>query len=154
MTLRHAAALAVIAISACNSSSPKSVSCYLMTPPSMIDANGMPLVGPDVKAPLSRWQKGEQEDQTTHRRFEAFESRLACEDYRAKLVANARDQLSSVPRNIESQPSLTRYVRWAFMLAAVNAQCVASDDPRLKSHRPDSRVFPPPYNPFPFVLIG
>jgi hypothetical protein len=129
--LRHAAALAVIAISACNSSSPKSVSNYLMTPPPMVDANGTPLVGPDVKAPLSRWQKGEQEDQRTGRRFDAFESRAACEEYREKLVAGARDQLSSVPRNIESQPSLTRYVRWAYMLAAVNARCVATDDPRL-----------------------
>lgn len=132
MELRHAAVLAVIAISACNSSSPKAVGCYLMTPPPLVDASGTPLVGPDVKAPLSRWQKGEQEDQTTGRRFDAFESRAACEDYRGKLISDARDQLSSVPRNIESQPSLTRFVRWTYMLAAINAQCIATDDPRLK----------------------
>ena len=102
-----------------------------MTPPASTDSEGVPLVGPDVHAPLAQWQKGWFEE--NGKRFESFDSKEACEDYSSKMVGDARKNLRDAPEGVEKMPSERRFVKWAFFLGALNEQCVASDDPRLKA---------------------
>ncbi len=62
---------------------------FLMFPP-QAEHSGVPLVGPDLTAPVSEWQamRGEQVGESG-----AFLSKAACEDYRSKTIADARKRL-------------------------------------------------------------
>jgi len=130
MNLRHAAALALLFGSMCACSRKPAIGWYLMTPPQATDRQGIPLVGPDFHAPLYQWQKsrlGESEKQ-----FESFDSKEACEDYRAISIRDAQKKLLNAPPGIADMPSETRYVEWTYFLGTLHIQCIATDDPRLK----------------------
>jgi hypothetical protein len=132
MKLQHAAALALFAAIVSSCSRKTAVSWYLMFPPPTTDGQGVPLVGPDFHAPLVQWQKSWFDE--GGKRFEAFESRKACEDYSSKEIAEARKALPNAPEGIENMPSEKRFVQWTFFLGTLHQQCVASDDPRLKTN--------------------
>ena len=101
-----------------------------MTPPQATDRQGIALVGPDFHAPLSQWQKSRIEKDG--RQFESFDSKAACESYRALSIKDAQKKLVNVPPGIADMPSETRNVAWTYFLGTLHVQCVASDDPRLK----------------------
>ncbi|MFZ0890081.1 MAG: hypothetical protein WA005_16675 [Candidatus Binataceae bacterium] len=108
--LRHAAALAL-------------VGWYLMTPPTVpfpgqvgIRAETLMKSGrwwTDVNAPLSHWQIAE-----------SFDSAEDCEDMKSKMV---RD----FTRHEGADHPSSSY-KAAYRVAESQAQCIASDDPRLK----------------------
>jgi hypothetical protein len=128
MNARHTAVLAIVLCAfACSHKSP--VGWYLMTPPQATDANGVPLVGPDIRAPLSHWQKTRLGK--PGKQFEAFDSERACEEYRRNEITDARTKVEGAPEGIESKPAETAYVRWIYFLGALHDECVAADDPRL-----------------------
>jgi len=64
--------------------------------------------------------------------FESFDSKQACEDYRANSIRDAQKRLLDAPPGIADKPSESRNVEWTYFLGTMHIQCVASDDPRLK----------------------
>ena len=130
MNLRHAAALALFLVSICACSRKPAVGWYLMTPPQATDGQGIALVGPDFHAPLYQWQKSRLEE--NGRQFESFDSKKACEAYRALSIQDAHKKLHNAPPGITSMPSETRYVGWTYFLGTLHVQCIATDDPRLR----------------------
>lgn len=134
MKPRHAAALALVLgniLGSICSCSRKPVGWYLMTPPQATDRQGRPLVGPDFHAPLVQWQKSRMENGGKY--FESFDSKQACEDYRANSIRDAQKKLVDAPPGIAEMPSETRYVEWTYFLGTLHIQCVATDDPRLRN---------------------
>ena len=129
MNPRHAAALALLVGTIC-ACSRKPVGWYLMTPPQATDRQGVPLVGPDFNAPLAQWQISRLEKDG--KPFESFDSKQACENYRAISIRDAQKKLLNAPPGIADMPSETRYVEWTYFLDTLHIQCVATDDPRLK----------------------
>jgi hypothetical protein len=101
----------------------------LMFPP-QAERSGIPVVGPDLNAPLSEWQPMLGTDVGESG---AFTSKAACYEYRAKMIADAKNRLLvGAPPGVAELPSETRTVRFTFGLAALHSNCVSSDDPRLK----------------------
>ena len=103
-----------------------------MTPPQITDRQGIALVGPDFHAPLNQWQKSKIDK--NGRQFESFDSKEACEAYRALSIQDAQKKLVNAPPGIAELPSETRYVAWTYFLGTLHVQCVESDDPRLKQN--------------------
>lgn len=101
-----------------------------MTPPQASDSRGEPLVGPDFRAPLYQWQKSKMGE--TGKQFELFDSKKACEDYRALSIRDAQKKLAGAPPGIAEMPSETRNVEWTYFLGTLHIQCVVADDPRLR----------------------
>jgi hypothetical protein len=66
------------------------------------------------------------------KQFESFDSKEACEAYRASSIRDAQKKLVDAPPGIADLPSETRYVAWTYFLGTLHVQCVATDDPRLK----------------------
>ncbi len=132
MKFRRACAIALLVagIGGCAKKPP--ARWYLLVPPPITNSEGVPLVGPDFHAPLAQWQKGWFEQ--NGKRFDSFDSRQACEDFSSKEIVEARKILRDAPRGIEQMPSERRFVGWAYFLGAIHQQCIASDDPRLKSN--------------------
>jgi hypothetical protein len=87
-------------------------------------------VGPDFLAPLNQWQKSRMGE--PGKQFESFDSKEACEAYRASSIQDAQKKLVDAPPGIADMPSETRYVAWTYFLGTLHVQCVATDDPRLK----------------------
>ena len=67
------------------------------------------------------------------KQFEMFDSKEACEAYRALSIKDAQTKLVNVPPGIANMPSETRYVAWTYFLGTLHVQCIATDDPRLKN---------------------
>jgi hypothetical protein len=128
----HAAALILLSVSICACSRKPAVGWYLMTPPQATDSQGIALVRPDFHAPLHQWQKSKMGE--PGKQFEAFDSKEACERYRALSIEDAKKKLSDAPPGIGDMPSVTRNVEWTYFLGTLHIQCVASDDPRLKEN--------------------
>jgi hypothetical protein len=129
---RHASALTLLLVSVCACSRKPAVGWYLMTPPQATNGQGLALVGPDFHAPLNQWQKSKMGE--PGKQFEAFDSKEACEAYRAFSIQDARKKLLNAPPGIAEVPSETRNVEWTYFLGTLHVQCVASDDPRLKEN--------------------
>src|ERR1700688_3809255 len=94
---------------------------FLMFPP-QAEHSGVPLVGPDLTAPISEWQamRGEQVGESG-----AFPSKGACEDYRSKTIADTRKRLlAGAPSGVEKMPSKGSTVQWTFGLEALNSKCI------------------------------
>jgi hypothetical protein len=102
---------------------------YLLFPP-QTETSQTIIMKPDTSAPLSQWQpmSGEKEEQSG-----AFKTKAECEDYRSKMILDAKDKLRDAPRGVENMPSETHTVKWTFALGALKSQCVVADDPRLKA---------------------
>jgi hypothetical protein len=100
-----------------------------MTPPQATDRRGAALVGPNFHAPLSQWQKSKMGEGS--KQFEMFDSKQACENYRALSILDAQKKMIDAPPGIADQPSETRNIAWTYFLGTLHIQCVASDDPRL-----------------------
>jgi hypothetical protein len=102
---------------------------YLMFPP-QAERSGMAVIGPDVSAPIEQWQemRGEKEGESG-----AFRTKHECNDYRSKMLTDAKDKLLDAPPNVASMPSETRTIKWTFALGALSSKCIASDDSRLKA---------------------
>jgi hypothetical protein len=101
---------------------------FLMIPP-QAERSGMPLIGPDLTAPITQWQamRGKAGESG------AFTTKSECEDYRSKTIADARSRLlADAPSGVEKMPSQSSTVQWTFGLAALNSKCIPSGDPRLK----------------------
>jgi hypothetical protein len=130
MKPRHAAAVALFLVSICSCSRKPAVGWYLMTPPQATGKQGIPLVGPDFHAPLYQWQKSRMGE--LGKQFESFDSKDACEAYRAFSIQDAQKKLANAPPGIAELPSETRYVEWTYLLGTLHIRCVSTDDPRLK----------------------
>jgi len=129
MKARRVVAIAIV-LGIASGCARKPAGWYLMTPPQATDHRGAPLVGPDFHAPLDQWQKSRMEKDGTN--FESFDSKQACEDYRANSIRDAQKRLLDAPPGIADKPSESRNVEWTYFLGTMHIQCVASDDPRLK----------------------
>jgi hypothetical protein len=78
---------------------------FLMIPP-QAERSGMPLVGPDLKAPLSEWQPARQ---AKIGESAEFASKAACQDYRSGAIADAKDRLLvGAPPDVGEMPSERR----------------------------------------------
>ena len=111
MSLRHAAALALVAF-------------YLMVPPRKY-RDGHELVGLERETALNRWMIQK-----------SFDSRSACEtDRQSQLKSRLlwyRQHLDICPPGIGSSVATEQLVSCSMLLEALAAQCVASDDSRLE----------------------
>src|SRR5260370_17450991 len=95
MKARLVAALSLVLCSICGCSR-KPVGWYLMTPPQATNRRGIPLVGPDFRAPLVQWQKSKMGE--SGKQFELFDSKQAFEDYPTIPVRSAhKTPLNSPP---------------------------------------------------------
>ncbi len=104
----------------------------LMFPP-QAERSGTPLVGPDLTAPISGWRAMEGE---AIGESGAFPTKSACEDYRAKMIADAKARLLvDAPADVEKMPSESATVKWTFGLSAFHSKCIGSTDPRLRPSR-------------------
>ena len=130
MKARRVVAIAIVLGSVCGCTR-KPAGWYLMTPPQATDGHGVALVGPDFHAPLVQWQKSRMEKDG--KSFESFDSKQACEDYRANSIRDAQKRLLDAPPGIADKPSKSRNVEWTYFLGTMHIQCVASDDPRLRN---------------------
>ncbi len=110
MKPRHAAALAL-------------VGWYLMLAPQAFDPTGKPLVGIDDRAPLSRWVI-----------VESFENANECQTEVGTLQRAGIKLTKGAPDNAASQVFTKSEQRgkWFVGYADLTAQCIATDDPRLK----------------------
>lgn len=105
---------------------------WLLIIPPQAERAGVPLVGPDTSAPLSQWQAMREPGKTESG---AFPTKADCENYRSKMIDDAKLRLlADAPQNVETLPSDTGRAKWTFGLGAVNAKCIASSDPRLRSN--------------------
>jgi hypothetical protein len=129
MKARRVAAIALVLGSVCGCSR-KPVGWFLMTPPQANDRRGAALVGPNFHAPLSQWQKSKMGEGS--KQFEMFDSKQACENYRALSIRDAQKKMIDAPPGIADQLSETRNIEWTYFLGTLHIQCVASDDPRLE----------------------
>ncbi len=84
------------------------VGWYLMTPPPLVPPRGEVLV--DALAPLSNW-----------RVFHAYDSAKQCEQQHSAMFDEAKGHQNSTDAS----------ERAVFQMA-MSAQCIATDDPRLK----------------------
>ncbi len=108
---------------------PLLLSWFLMFPP-QAERSGIPLIGPDLTAPISQWQamRGEKVGESG-----AFPTRADCEDYRSETIADVRKRLlADAPSGVEEMPSQSSTVQRTFGLAALGSKCISSDDTRLK----------------------
>lgn len=104
---------------------------WLLLFPPQAQRSGIPLIGPDVAAPLSQWQPMGAENVGDSG---AFSSKAACKDWQAKMILDAKNRLLiDAPPDVEKMPSETRTVKWTFALGALKSRCVSSNDPRLKA---------------------
>jgi hypothetical protein len=109
MNLRHAASLTL-------------VGWYLMMPPHVV-RNGHALVGVETAAPLGEWQISD-----------SFDTADDCRDEKWKEVQEALKwrNSKSCPEGTDERP-FTEHLSTCFGMAGwVYAQCIPSDDPRLK----------------------
>jgi hypothetical protein len=104
MNIKHAAAFAL-------------AGWYLMLPPFVMDQSGKTIVSTNPSVPLSQWKADK-----------PFDSAAECQKY-ADHEPSVQAQLW---RQIvqEGMPILPQ-VRDTWILANTQAQCIASDDPRL-----------------------
>ncbi len=105
------------------------IAWYLLLPP-QTETSSTILMKPDTSAPLLQWQpmRGEKAGESG-----AFATRQECEEYRSKMISDAKVKLLDAPSGVENMPSETSTVKWTFALGALKSQCVASGDPRLKA---------------------
>jgi hypothetical protein len=126
MNLRHAAALAL-------------VGWYLMMPPPDFDhATHLPNGRPNTDAPFSYWRNDGSFDSAKECKAELqnniefskqIESKIRREhrsEQQESALEDKMDQQSNSPKGF------SRGLRGYGLIGAMSAQCVASDDPRLK----------------------
>ena len=110
MKLRHTAALAL-------------VGWYLMQPPMVMPQTGGPTwITFNSTAPISQWNH-----------VDSFDNAADCEAARKSLLDRTKKDTSIVVPEGMSQ----RDVRMSLnerVMNAVSAECIATDDPRLKGH--------------------
>lgn len=100
----------------------------LMFPP-QAERSATPLTGPDVSAPIVQWQAmgGQKVGESG-----VFATKSDCEDYRSKMIPDAKEKLLDAPRDVEQLPSRTATVKWTFALGALKSRCISTDDPQLR----------------------
>jgi hypothetical protein len=101
------------------------VGWYLMFPPP-VERSGIVYVRPNLSAPLSSWQAAKQQNGPE------FSSERDCEDFRSRMVKNAKDMLLDAPPGVERMVSQVNTAKWVFVLGALKSKCVADNDARLK----------------------
>jgi hypothetical protein len=116
MNLRHAAALAL-------------TGWYLIVPPPVGTREGA--ITPDIKAPISQWVQMGQYDNADD-----------CATAQYGALRFLGPQMHDVTHKIVTSPSGENLLRWELfqkeakitcaLLAIIKAQCISSDDPRLK----------------------
>ena len=111
MNPRHAAVLAL-------------VGWHLMTPPTVMPRTGDPItwITYDSTAPISRW---------VH--TDSFDHAADCETARRGLLDRAKKDTSIVVPEAMSHADVIRSLNER-VLSAVSAECIATDDPRLKGN--------------------
>jgi len=100
---------------------------YLMVPPQTQHAE-VAYVQPNTDAPMKAWQAMQGPSGP------AYVSKQECEDFRSRMVSDAKKILLTAPPGLGKMVSTVATVKWAFALEAVKSQCIASDDPRLKAN--------------------
>ncbi len=126
MNPRHAAALAL-------------VGWYLMMPPPQFDpATHLPNGGPNLDAPLSDWRNegsfdSAKECQAGLKDNIAFALQIQAKirkEHRSEQQETAEEEKMDRQANVPK--GFNRGLRGYGLTGAVNAQCIATDDPRLK----------------------
>ena len=95
---------------------------YLMAPPHAT-RNGQTLVGTDLKAPFSRWQKKSM-----------YTTAEDCEQAKAADVRDGHRILNEAPKDPSNSVRTAENARWASGYEMANEQCVGENDPRLKKN--------------------
>jgi len=98
----------------------------IMFPP-LTTRSGVIYMKPNVDAPLTEWRPMQLEKRP------AYDSERACENFRSKMIAKAKDFIIGAPPDLEQRPLEKSETagKWIFAMEANQSRCIASNDPGL-----------------------